>query len=224
MNIMNINILGPSRSGHNFIKDNLKSWTLEKIKDIENPINRLGGNDINIICIRDYLNNIASLAKLRINHIDRSIKSWIFLAKESFDLSNTINNKYIIFYEKFRNSESYRREICKIIKGSYNEGRLKELPQGGMISSFYGDNNDGKTREEKYKIHIEKFSGNADKMETTTRWKQILKNEEDKEYFISKLKQYPEAIEIYVEYYPPNEEQLQFLKKYNIYNTSEPKE
>ena len=209
---MNISILGSSRSGHNFLKDNLELWTGLKITDVENPESTKQG-DIIIICMRDYLNNVASLSKIRVSHIDKSIKSWIFLVKESFGLSNLIANKYTVFYEKFKNSELYRREICNIVKGVYNEDKLKVFPKKGMISSFYKDEiKENETSTDFYK----KFAGKADQLETNIRWKQILENKKDKGYYISKLKEFPEAIELYIKYYTPNEEQLQFLKENKI--------
>ena len=78
-----MNIIGTSRSGHNFVKDNIESWKDIKMGDIENPKkNNFAKNSI--ICLRDYLNTVASLAVIRVSHIDISIRSWKLLADITF--------------------------------------------------------------------------------------------------------------------------------------------
>jgi len=193
-------IIGTSRSGHNFIKDNIESWTGNRPGDNENP--RSGVNSNDNICIRDYLDTVASLAKIRISHIDISIKSWIYLA--SF-----FESESIIIYEEFKNSEEYRRKVCKRLNGNYNEDRIKESPKGGAISSFYknevGENG---SHDDFYK----KVKGRYHELKTTERWKQIQENPNDKEYYILKLRQFPKAIELYIKNYTLSEEKYNFLK------------
>jgi len=234
-----INMYSTSRSGHNFIKDNLLSWNNNlDIKDIENPktysiwLFFLKNLDVNLICMRDYLNTVASLCMLRISFIDNSILSWIFLAEKIFPIDNKLKiefapKKYVIFFEEFRNSKSYRKKVCKVFEGSYNENKLNELPVGGMPSSFDAyewlskKSFDGKilsTKEvqAKQKEFFKNFTGQAQKMKVHDRWQQIQEKPEDKEFYIAKLKEFPEAIKLYIDNYLPNKEQLEFLKKYEI--------
>jgi hypothetical protein len=192
-------------------QDPLKYNTLLR-KRIKN-----GGVHANVICLRDYLNTVASLAKVRSENIEIPITSWIYLSKEAFNITNEILTKYVIFYEKFKISRDYREKICKHFIGEYHEGRLNKVPIKGMMSSF--DAYDAimmKKDPALVKKFYEDWGGRGLEMKTDMRWKQILEIKEDKDYYIFILNQFPEAIKIYVENYGPNEEQLQFLKENDL--------
>lgn len=206
-------VYGISRSGHNFIKDNIESWTGAYPRDVENPMGPGLSGSFNIICVRDYLNNLASLCKSKPSFIDKSINSWGFLAKEAFNESFLIKNRIPLIYDKFRKDKDYRIKICKLIEGNYNEDKLNTIPKNGMISHF-PMGQEVQSDPEKMKEFLQKYKNKANKLKVHERWKQI--QETDKEYFLKKIKQNTQNVELYLKHFEVEEEKIEFLEENNI--------
>lgn len=201
---MNLSIIAISRSGHNFLKENIKAWLPNSvIYDLENLFGCpdtdaaiLLKTDFNIILLRDYLNNIASMCFLNINY-ENCLISWKNLVFESFKKTNRIGKKIIVFYEDFKDNEDYRKNICNQICGNYNELKLNYVPNcNGNFSSF--DKN--------------KYKNNGTKMNTNSRWKQIL-NTKNKKLFIDIIKSNKNNINLYLKYFNVSNEKQQFINK-----------
>lgn len=203
-----------TRSGHNYIKNNLISW--KKYDDFlnlesENPKNhqvnmnryKISVNDDNIIIVRDLLNWLSSylkmllnekIAKKRIELAYDYTSRWERITMEAFNETKFINNKIIINYDDFCSSQEYRKNICEKINGKYNENKLNVVPNNGQYSSF-----DGKI-----------FQNIGNKMKTNERYKFFIGHEYEEIYF-NILKKHPEAIRLYEKYFILNNEQKELI-------------
>jgi hypothetical protein len=161
----------------------------------------LGENGLVFIQVRDYLNFSASWFKYLIkrNQAYRERKAqnvldvWYALAREAAGATNYIPNNEILLYDLFVLSNEYRRQVCDMIGGKYNEVALDIVPNNGHHSSFDGN----------------KFEGMGSKMHVTSRWEWYLTEEgkEFKQYLAAK----PEILAFYVELFNPNEKKMEFI-------------
>lgn len=127
-----VTVHATSRSGHNHFMESLQSWMPSaKILDRENSSNVHSPSTHNIVFMRDLLNTAASASKVHYKAISLILESWKYLLKEGID-----NNEVILVeYEKFIDSEKYRRDLCKKLGGYYNESRREYLPEKSFRKS-----------------------------------------------------------------------------------------
>jgi hypothetical protein len=202
-----ISLIAPSRSGHNWTASVIRSWFEDdtKVRQFEavNPVdfpaalerrlkyNPLDPRDpiINVLQVRDYLNFAASWTKynLRKGYAYRKKKvvllydNWLAIAKEANNETNHVSNKITLLYDQFAQNEAYRKAVCMLLGGDYNEEQVNYVPDGGMGSSF-----------DQYSKQ-----GNGSDMDVLSRWKWFL-TEEGEEY-IDYLKVKKNILEYYVE-------------------------
>ena len=198
--------ISPSRSGHNFIKENLKSWKKFHYKNFEdkNPKDihfdnfKWYGNITDVVTVistRDLLNWLASKIK-RIREFKKgitlkeSIDHWTSISKEFLGITSYQQPSINIYYDHFYESEKYRRNICETIGGTYSEEKINYVSWLGLGSSFDGREYDGKGSE----------------MNVLERYKQI-----DKDILLRILKMNPEALDIYKNGFPLNDDKKEFL-------------
>ena len=136
---------------------------------------------------RDYLNWMASYIKITDNPddwkgVDFSFLTgtWLSIAKEYYGETNYLPEAVKIKYEKFRDDQSYRKEICKRVGGNFNDELLEKVAPFGGGSSF--DSLD--------------YDGRASQMKTDERYKQIIGTEFE-EYYWKMYNSNPEALEFY---------------------------
>jgi hypothetical protein len=203
----NISLIAPSRSGHNWTATVIRSWFEDdtKVRQFEavNPVDfpaaferRLRWNPVNpadpvhnVLQVRDYLNWAASWTKynLRSGHAYRKQKvvqlfdNWLAITKEAFNETSYLGNKVVLLYDHFAQNEAYRKSVCLLLDGDYNEEMINFVPKGGMGSSFDSYNK----------------QGNGSEMDVLSRWKWFL-TEEGSEY-IDYLKVKKNILEYYVD-------------------------
>lgn len=203
-----------SRSGHNFVLGNIKSWNdcnykrkyvnfenfLPEHYDIsiaESNLNRFPSS-ITVIQTRDLLNWFASMVcfgiSVNVNRLNHYINVWVEINKEYFHETNYLPNNFIrISYDDFFKSETYRRSICEKIGGAkYNEKMLNHIPDNGEGSSF-----------DKLK-----YQDMGQKMDVLIRYKQI---SDERQWVWKTLKDNPEAIELYLKHFDVSDEQKKFI-------------
>jgi hypothetical protein len=83
----------------------------------------------------------------------------------------------VIHYDKFVESEEYRREICHLLEGTYSEEKIDHVPANGNHSSF-----DGK-----------KYQDSGSNMNVLNRAEDIL-HTEHKELFLNTMKKHGRQI------------------------------
>lgn len=99
----------------------------------------------NIIVIRDWYNNYASLLKMgELDHLTESKTTewkqvWIEQAKEALGMTDKLPNKVVILYNKWINNIVYRQKICKQLGLEFTDIGHNLVPIHGGGSSF--DNN-----------------------------------------------------------------------------------
>lgn len=216
----NIIVIAPSRSGHNFTTAMIQSWVEDSVFKFEGIIpsryhnvllTRMQGGRkvngsaeiINFIQVRDFLNWAASWIKYNLargtawneRKVNRVIGEWYAIVREGLNDTSIIGNKYTLFYDQFVQNEAYRRGICSLIDGNYNEKRLGFVPNGGMGSSF-----------DKYR-----FQDRGHEMDVLTRWKWFLT--EEGEYYQRFLKVNKNIIEYYAEKFDLNEGQSNLVNE-----------
>lgn len=193
-----------SRGGHNWLMNVFKSWlgsewSFHKMEaTMPDRFVELVTKNLDLpeypnwpvyTVVRDYLNwaasyiNLIGLPKGNIadpKQVMRKADIWYAIAQEAFEDTDYIPNKTIIIYDKMVNSQIYRRYICKMIGGTYNEGILNFVPAAG--SSFDGTN----------------YTGRGTEMKVLERWKWFL-TEEGKP-FQEYLKLRPEIMEYYLDH------------------------
>jgi len=197
-------MLSMTRSGHNFIKENILSWfdrndvsflNLESyhpatcLKTIEarmNPNQQL----LNTVVVRDLLNWLSSYMKMKLRkpnnnmaQIDEYIKLWDLITKEAYGETNHLGDKTIIVYEDFKLHKDYRKSICKNLGGKYNEKMLNHVPHNGKFSSFDGQN----------------LQGKGNKMLTEMRYKHFIGTPYQKMY-LDYLRKHSYAVETYLKH------------------------
>lgn len=202
-----IALIAPSRTGHNWTASVIRSWFEDdtKVRQFEaiNPVDfpaaferRLRHNPIdpkdpvsNVLQVRDYLNFAASWTKynLRRGKAYRKEKvvllydNWLAIAKEALNDTSYIGNKIVLHYDQFVQNEAYRKAVCLLVDGHYDESKVDFIPTGGAGSSF------------------DSFSkqGNGSGMDVLNRWKWFL-TEEGSEY-IDYLKVKKNILEYYAD-------------------------
>jgi hypothetical protein len=158
---------------------------------------------IAFIQVRDYLNFTASWTKYMIGrgnaHHEKGVIKlydvWMEICKEAFNETNYVGTKYTLLYDQFVQSMEYRKGICLLINGDYNERTLDVVPNGGAGSSFDGY----------------KYQDNGRQMDVLNRWKWFLT--EEGSYYQRYLQSKPEVLEYYMEHFDLNEAQSNFVKE-----------
>jgi len=124
-----------------------------------------------VLVIRDPFNLFASRLKHSAVPTDTSLyisglstpNLWITYAKEYLNETSYLNNnKVVINYNRWCISESYRREIANALELNFTDSGFHEITKYGQGSSF------DKTA----------FNGNANMMNTDSRW-EIYKNDQE---------------------------------------------
>lgn len=217
-------IISNSRSGHNFVKENIMSWKNEENFFPSNYINleNIHPEDfkertknyefekypINLFILhtRDLLNWFASLIHFVSRErywksqpdirekIKKHALAWIAINKEFFDETNYLSNECIrVIYDDFFQSREYRQNICQQISGAeYNENRQNVVTLNGGGSSF-----------DKFD-----YQDRASEMQVLERYKQV------REEYLGVwkiLKEYPEAIELYLKHFEVSDEKKEFI-------------
>jgi hypothetical protein len=96
----------------------------------------------NIIVIRDWYNNFASLLQMDVlNHPNEEKKTnwkktWIMQAKEALGDTNELPNKYVIKYNQWVVDKKYREKICTDLKLNLTDLGHSLVPINGGGSSF----------------------------------------------------------------------------------------
>ena len=201
-----IAIIACCRSGHNFVRNQIESWTNETVLNYEDlrPINYTG-NTVNIIVIRDLLNWWASYLKwitkdgidsylCTEKKLNNAFSIWNDIIKESVGITNYIPDKTIVNYDLFRVSQTFRQTVCKMIGGSYNESRLNEVLPAGNGSSFDYQNIPGA------------------ELKSNLRYRQIM-NSDLKDLYLRILRMNSESIDLYTEYFTLTNEQQNLINK-----------
>jgi hypothetical protein len=202
----NIIVIAPSRSGHNYTAAMLQSWVKDYVFKFEGIVpskyhrslqTRLQsgrrvdpkGEVITFIQVRDYLNWAASWIKYNLNRgaawnesrVNRVFQEWYEIVREAMGDTAIIQDKYILFYDQFVQSKSYREGVCFLIDGDYNEDRINHVPNGGMGSSF----------------DLYKLQDNGNEMDFLNRWKFFIT--EHGEEYQSFLKVHKNILEFYMD-------------------------
>lgn len=180
-------IVAQSRSGHNFIYEQIQSWipattivgkiegypphaiTEKLVIETNSQLKIDPGNERTyILVVRDFKNWLASymmwMRRSRdktVNnaHLNERIAVWTRIAEEAAQLTKFFDDKTVISYGRFKQNQVYREVICSVLEGRYTEGMLNHIPGQGSGSSFDG-------------IH---YQGIGNQMGTTQRHIQILR-------------------------------------------------
>lgn len=170
---MKISILSTSRSGHNFIKEVIKSWlpdiTFEMLENVlpEHIYQHDTQGSKKLIVIRDFKNFLASSLKAlsltngtwEVN-IARKIEAYRTIKKEA-ENPKYYENATVIYYNRFVEDQDYRIVLCNELGGEYTEKKLGFVPNEGNGSSFNGF----------------EFQGKGQRMKTQERYLEILETE-----------------------------------------------
>ena len=206
-----------ARSGHNFVRNNIFSWTDEggmhtrRHYNLENfpPEFYIGStqecdfnkypHSIFVIQTRDLLNWFASYCSfLSVNGNSKfkeyHLELWLRIAKEFYGETNYLPQKFIrILYDDFFRSEEYRRNICEQIPFAiYNEEKLNYVGIAGRGSTF--DKRD--------------YDGNAQEMKVLERYKQVPK---EHRHWWKVLKEHPDIIEFYLKHFDVSDDKKRFI-------------
>jgi len=145
---------------------------------------------IAVLQLRDFLNYSASLIKHLINTNNTSQRSvagmldiWLDVAREAFNDTNYIGEKYRLYYDHFVRSHAYRQGICMLLDGDYNEEAIDVVPTGGPGSSF-----------DKYT-----YQGSGGQMKVLDRWKWF--TTEQGQGYIHHLRASRHIVEYYTEHF-----------------------
>lgn len=156
--------IAPKRSGHAFVGNMIKSWfdgTLFYF-DKENTYPKLFKPDpqtcIIVLQTRDLLNWYASYFKSVSTPGNKVVEYWWQITREIyypeyFRKFNTVE----IIYDDFFVSRAYRKAICELLGGEYNETELNRITMNGGGSSFTRD----------------QYDGEAQRMNTLNRYRQV---------------------------------------------------
>lgn len=212
----NIIIVACCRSGHNFVINQINSWSLDhaiihNFEDLKPEDHKAKFNywweagvidnyyDIDtIIVVRDLLNWWASYLKwstLRpasLIIVQNAFDIWIAQVKEAFGETQFIDHYHIVNYDIFKFNQETRKGLCNILGGEYSEDRIDQVPAAGDGSSF-------------------DFSIPGSKMKTHLRYQQMINSPLEDLYF-EMLQKNLEAIELYKTYFSLTREQKQLLK------------
>lgn len=198
-------LMSSSRSGHNFVIQNILSWfdtpkiwiNSENMIMVDTP-----KETVKIILVRDLLNWYSSWLHFKSKHgtiwtPHMIVKGWYSIAREFVGETNYIKGNVVkVYYDDFFESPEYRKEICRQVDGKYNEEKLNEVTPQGNYSSF--DKNH--------------FLNNAQQMEVLTRYKTVVERKRFEKQFDVFYKQ-SEIIEFYIKYFEPDQIKLEFIDK-----------
>jgi len=208
---MTVICIAPSRSGHHFVMNQIKSWFSESLNmvNFEDHLAedyqrtrtqwiKAGMIDdtekiYTILVYRDLLNWWASYLKfvpgIAEQNYRNAFNSWISTAREAFGYTNHIPGKRIVCYDGFKKSRKYRQVMCSDLDGTYSEARLDEVLNAGKGSSFDGLSVPGR------------------KMQTDKRYIQMVHDER----YWKMLRKYPEAVELYRTHFILTQEQCNVI-------------
>lgn len=190
---MNINVLTLGRSGQSIMTVILNSWCPSRhVVIIGNThpkdVRELEGT--RIILIRDFRNWLASAIVARVNAYPKggtvSWKSMIHHIGVYKSLLKEIKDReywqadIVISYDKFFESEEYRRSICEQLGGIYTEEKFNFVPNTGGGSSFDKMN----------------LQGAGSKMKVLSRHEQVLETDKA-DIYINMLEEYKDIYEEY---------------------------
>ena len=179
---MDITTLSSSRSGHNFIVENIRSWFKGDFRhqNLENVLpERIEDYVVigyKVIILRDFRNWLASFhihlwdnVKLREGeyemNMDRKVQAYWAIHNEA-DNPEYFTPRSIVYYDEFVDSAAYRQNLCRNLCGEYSEKKLNHVPANGRYSSFDGD----------------EFQDRGSEMRVTERHRQILETEHKDQY------------------------------------------
>lgn len=191
-----------SRSGHNFIREFLIDCGIHLAKDKENPRTPINSSPNNIVIVRDYLNTIAGMTNRDISFMRITIDSYGHVIRKCINPESCP----IIKYDDFVWDKNYRINIVEKLGGIYKEDQLTIMAKGGAYSSF-----DYKISED-HGGKINKFEDATKMTGVNSRWKQILKGSK-RDTFIKNLKIDQDVIKLYIDFYDPDEEIMNFLNE-----------
>jgi hypothetical protein len=179
---MKIGVWGTSRSGHNWVGTMVGSWfdnaevvPMTNVKFEHLGEFNLGKEDIVICVIRSFKQFLASSVMSYLSAHGRDSK-WREALSRYIDAYRDVLNKghrwslreqgkyrkvVTILYDRFVEDEEYRKDICFLLGGRYNEDFLNFMPNEGGGSSFDDF----------------EFQGHAQKMNITSRSEQIMQTE-----------------------------------------------
>lgn len=177
--VKQINILGTSRSGHNWVGSMIQDWLdlpEMRVNEVEGPcvqyltnvdpkhLEQYNLDGVTIVVLRDFPNFLASsFMTLDINSKtwENNIRGKIEKYEKIVDYALNNLSIPIISYQFFKSSPSYRKRICKSLGGEYKETKLNILPNEGGGSSF-----------DKFK-----YQNMGSKMSTNKRYMKIMETE-----------------------------------------------
>lgn len=186
--------LSMARSGHNFVLQNVLSWfedgedyihhNLENIDPKRLKKNHLKHGGYRLLIYRDFDDWVASIIMKSYNNqptrsrddIPQYIRKvveiyWLQISEAKYPIY--FNQHMVIHYDEFVRSKSYRKYVCRRLKGEYNEKMIDHVPANGNHSSFDG----------------EKFKDKGSQMKVLDRAKQIL-DTQHAELFTNIIKEY----------------------------------
>jgi len=195
-------IISPSRSGHNWIMAMVQSWVwpnvVERYENVypERFTYHFGQRDHVIgsmmppvLVVRDYLNWCASYLKYRCNvpaggpnrfkSINGATLFWLAITREALRHTCHIDPVVVVYYDEFVLNETYRRDICGQLGGSYDESMIDRVPCAGGYSSFDG----------------RKHERSGSEMDVTNRFKWFFTAEGN--YYMKFVRDNMEALEFY---------------------------
>jgi len=215
--------IASARSGHNFVRNNIISWTKEdgfphirRHQNLENYppefFNTAIQNceiekyphSITVIQTRDLLNWFASHCSFftpdgapKLEHFH--IEIWRRITQEFFGETDYLSQNFIpVLYDDFFRSEEYRRNVCEQIPFAvYNDDELNIVTRAGRGSTFDGLDYDGRAQE----------------MNVLERYKDV---GEENLHWWKVLAEHPEAIELYLKHFDVSTEKKEFID--SIYN------
>jgi len=217
-------LISNSRSGHNFIKNNIESWfdktrmywNLEQFspkafnnhETLEGLPAKLYDSSLKVVCTRDLLNWFTSCSFMGDKFKDSwkgpwtikeglewRTRNWIEIAKETLGITNYIKDSIGVYYDDFVSSEKYRKNICDKLGGEYNEKMLNIIPQEGNHSTFDGA----------------EFQNRAQEMKVLERYK-VWENKEDKK--LLRILKNSEALDFYLKHFDVDNDKMKFIEKW----------
>lgn len=161
-------VIAQSRSGHNFIYEQICAWmpkgitigkvegyapheiTEKLIHDTNHP-KEMGPSDDRTyaLVIRDFKNWLASYMMwmrksgdktVNNKHLKKRIAAWERIAEEAAGLTKffDVTEKTTISYSRFVDQQHYRIGKCARLGGIFTNGMIKYVPEQGGGSSFDG--------------------------------------------------------------------------------------
>ena len=159
-------------NGNNDVKI-IYSFEDAKMEDIKRVEEQLSATTI--VVIRDIRNTLASLIKSTpqkhlIKRLKASVAAWNQYAYCS--VRDKFSDRVYIFYDKWFQSEPYRRLLCSILNIQFTDAGLNIVSENADGSSF---------------DHM-RYQGNAQKMDVLNRWKTYFNNRYFKDFYTNELK------------------------------------